>query len=107
MFAVVLAMTSVEVVSPASADVTGLAGMHTLRHEGGRLCMADHWHYGSSGTHRSRRAAINEAIRSWSEFVDLEYGSSWARWSRAASRKASCSRAIGGFNCNVEARPCK
>jgi hypothetical protein len=104
--AVVLAMTSVEIPS-ASADVTGLASMHKLRRERGRICMADHWHYGSSGSHRSKRAARREAIRSWADFVDLEYGSSWARWSRARSRRVGCSRAGGGWSCNVEARPCK
>jgi len=104
--AVVLAMTSVEI-SPVSADATGLASIHKLRRERGHICMADHWHYGSSATFRSRRRAQRDAIRSWADFVDLEYGSNWARWSRAGSRKVTCSRASGGYTCNVEARPCK
>jgi hypothetical protein len=104
--AVVLAMTSIEV-SSVSADETGLASMHALRRERGRLCMADHWHYGSSGTQRSKRAATRAAIRSWADFTDLEYGSNWARWGRAASRKVSCESSSGGYNCSVEARPCR
>lgn len=103
---VVVAMTSVEV-SPILADETGLASIHVLRRERGRLCMADHWHYGTSGTYRSKRTATRAAIRSWQDFTDLEYGSSWARWSRAHSRKVSCAPATGGWNCDVEARPCR
>ncbi len=106
LIAVVIALTGFEVTS-ASADVTGLAAMHKLRREAGRTCMADHWHYGSSGTHSSKRAATRAAIVSWRDFTDLEYGSSWARWSRARSRKVDCSRSGSGWSCNVEARPCK
>jgi hypothetical protein len=89
------------------ADDTGLASIHVLRREGGRLCMADHFHYGSSGIQRSRRAAQLSAIRSWADFTDLEYGSSWARWGRAASRRTSCSPSAGGWSCDVSARPCR
>jgi len=104
--AVVVAMTSFEV-SPVVADETGLASMHALRRERGRLCMSDHWHYGSSGTERSRPAAQRAAIRSWQDFTDLEYGSTWARFSRAASRKVGCSHSGSGWSCNVEGRPCR
>ena len=104
--AVVVAMTSVEV-SSVLADETGLASMHALRREAGRLCMSDHWHYGSSATERSKRTAQRSAIRSWQDFTDLEYGSNWARWSRARSKKIGCSRSDSGWSCNVEARPCK
>ncbi len=89
------------------ADETGLASIHVLRREGGRICMADHFHYGSSGAQRSRGAAQRSAIRSWADFTDLEYGSSWARWGRAASRRMSCSPSAAGWNCDVSARPCK
>jgi len=106
LFVVAIAVTSVGV--PTTwADVTGLAGMHALRRERGRLCMADHWHYGSSGAHRSRRAAKRAAIRSWQDFTDLEYGSTWARYRRAASRRMRCARSGAGWNCDVEARPCR
>ncbi len=104
--AVVIAMTSVEI-SSATADQTGLASIHTLRRERGRLCMADHWHYGSSSAHSSRRAAQRDAIHSWQDFTDLEYGSDWARFSRAASRKVGCSKSGAGWSCNAEGRPCR
>jgi hypothetical protein len=90
-----------------AASDSGLAGIHALRREGGRLCMSDHWHYGSSGTMGSRAAAQKDAIRSWQDFTDLEYGSVWARFSRAASRKMGCSRNGGGWTCDAEGRPCK
>jgi hypothetical protein len=94
-------------VSMAWADETGLATMHAWRREGGRTCMVDHWHYGSSGSQRSRSLAQRAAIRSWIDFTDLEYGSNWARWGRAASKRMSCSRAGTGWSCDAEARPCR
>jgi hypothetical protein len=93
--------------APSSADQTGLASIHVLRREGGRLCMADHFHYGSSGAQRSQGAAQGAAIRSWAEFTDLEYGSDWARYGRAASQRMKCSRSAAGWYCDVEARPCR
>jgi hypothetical protein len=46
------------------------------------------------------------AVSSWASFVDLEYGSDWARNSKAGSRKVSCSEG-SEWTCQVEARPCK
>lgn len=89
------------------ADETGLASIHKLRRERGRICMADHWHYGSSGVQGSKAAAQRAAIRSWADFTDLEYGSTWARYGRAGSRKMTCSHSSGGWSCDVEGRPCK
>jgi hypothetical protein len=111
MFVLVLAV-SVAAVAPSipalAASDTGLAtSLHDVRREGGRLCMTDHWHYGSSGTFSSKNAAQRDAIRSWQDFTDLEYGSVWARFSRAASRKMGCSRGSGGWTCDAEARPCR
>lgn len=101
-----VAATSVAVPATNAAE-TGLAAMHSLRREGGRLCMSDHWHYGSSGSQSSRAAAQRAAIASWQDFTDLEYGRSWARFSRAASRKMGCSNSSGGWTCDAEARPCR
>lgn len=94
-------------VPTSSADETGMASMHTWRREGGRTCMSDHWHYGSSGSQRSRATAQRAAIRSWVDFTDLEYGTTWARWGRAASKRMGCSRSGTGWNCDAEARPCR
>ena len=50
----------------AVADDTGLAYSHTLRKEGGRTCMADHYHSGS-GEGRTKEAARAAAVRPWIE----------------------------------------
>ena len=92
---------------PAMAQDAGLAGMHTWRREGGRTCMADHWHYGSSGSQPTKAAAQRAAIASWQEFTNLEYGRAWSRFSRAASRRIGCSQGGGGWSCDAEARPCR
>lgn len=92
---------------PVTADETGFAALHDLRREGGRNCFLDHYHYGSSEGVRTRKAAEAAAIASWSGFVDLEYGSDWARFSRAASKAVKCEETGSGWGCTVEARPCK
>lgn len=93
-------------VTPATADESGLAASHTWRKERGRVCFADHWHYGS-GSGRTRKAAERDAIVAWASFVDFEYGSNWARFAKAASKKMSCSPSSSGWDCSLEARPCR
>jgi hypothetical protein len=87
---------------PVAADDTGFAYSHDLRRERGMKCMSDHWHYGS-GTGANLKAAQADAIKSWASFTALEYGSDWARWTKAGSKKMDCS----STSCSVEARPCK
>jgi hypothetical protein len=94
-------------VSASYADQTGLDVLHDMRREGGRTCYTDHYHYGNSAGRPSRKAAQSAAIKSWSEFVDLEYGSDWARFSRAASKSVECTQPTGGWECHISARPCK
>ncbi len=89
------------------ADDTGLASIHDLRRERGRLCQADHWHSGS-GSGRTKRAAKRAAIGSWQSFTAMEYGSDWARFRRARSKAIRCSRTgRRSYDCTVEARPCR
>lgn len=102
--AVVLATA---VSSVAVADETGFASAHTWRKERGLNCMVDHWHYGSGSSQPTRAKAEKDAIASWSSFTDFEYGSDWARWSKAGSKKASCKEGASGWECSVEARPCR
>jgi hypothetical protein len=92
---------------PAAADETGFASAHTWRKERGMNCMADHWHYGNSTPQPTKAKAQRDAISSWQSFTAFEYGSNWARWGKAGSKKASCSNSAGGWTCNVEARPCR
>jgi hypothetical protein len=93
--------------APALAGSTGLESIHVLQREGGRLCMADHFHYGAGHSDRSREAAQQQATRNWSSFVQLEYGSDWSSFGRAGSRDVSCSGASGNYSCTVSARPCR
>lgn len=92
---------------PVQADDTGFAYMHDMRRERGRLCMTDHWHSGS-GSGPSKRAARNAAVRAWQNFTALEYGTDWARFSRARSKGVKCTRTgRRAYDCSVEARPCR
>ena len=102
----VLALVFSATASPALADDTGMASIHDLRREGGRLCMSDHWHSGS-GSGGNQKAAMRDAVGSWSSFTSLEYGSVWASWGRAASKGASCSKDSPGYSCSISARPCR
>jgi hypothetical protein len=90
----------------AIADETGFASAHTLRKERGRLCMSDHYHSGGGGG-PNRKAAEIAAIKSWQNFTALEYGSNWARFSRAAGKSMSCSPNSSGVECSVSARACR
>jgi hypothetical protein len=102
-----LMLAAAPATTPAAwADDTGLASMHELRREHGRLCMADHWHSGS-GEGRSKAAARAAAIRSWADFTDFEYGSAWAHFSRAANPSTRFIKAANGWSADVDARPCR
>jgi hypothetical protein len=105
--ACIAAFGAIVTVWPAAASDTGLSVLHELRREGGRVCFLDHYHYGSSAGMGDQRAAKVSAMRSWQDFVDLEYGSDWARFSRAHSKSVKCERSSSGWSCLVEARPCK
>ena len=91
---------------PAAADQTGFASAHDLRKEGGRVCMSDHYHSGS-GSGRTQAAAQRDAVGSWASFTALEYGSDWARWGKAASKGATCTKDSSGYSCSISARPCR
>lgn len=92
--------------SPASRAALA-AAPHEARFERGFVCYTDHYHYGSSGGQSSRQAAQAAAAGSWSSFVSFEYGSSWASFAKAGSKKMSCDQSGGSWNCSVEARPCR
>jgi hypothetical protein len=91
----------------AAAAVTGLAAAHNLRREGGRLCFADHFHYGSSAGQSSMKAAQAAAVASWADFVDFEYDASWTSFARASNKEVKCSQSGGGWGCDASARPCR
>jgi hypothetical protein len=90
-----------------AAVVSGLAASHNLSREGGRLCFADHTHYGSSIGQPNERSAQAAAANSWSDFVDLEYGGAWARYASASGKDMKCSQSSAGWGCELSARPCR
>lgn len=100
------AAAALAVAQPVFADDTGFAYSHDMRREGGRTCFADHYHFGS-GAGPSKKAAQAEAIGSWSSFTALEYGSDWARFSKAGGKSVKCVPSGGGWDCQIDARPCK
>jgi hypothetical protein len=89
--------------TPALADDTGFAGIHSMVRTGGRLCFVDHSHSGQ----RSRQAAEAMAVRSWASFTATEYGSDWASIHKAIKRRMACSQSSNGWSCDLDATPCK
>ncbi|MFT5507179.1 MAG: hypothetical protein ACI89J_000243 [Hyphomicrobiaceae bacterium] len=77
------------------------------RRRGGKVCMADHFHYGSSSGERNKKRARREAIASWAGFTAFEYGNAWARFRLARSKVVRCSRSDSGWGCSIEAVPCR
>lgn len=77
------------------------------KRRGGRVCMTDHFHYGSSSGERSKKLARREAIASWAGFTAFEYGGAWASFRLARSKGVRCLRSDSGWGCNVEAVPCR
>jgi len=112
---VIIAAATAAIPYQASADtmreVRGLAAMHKIRVEKGRLCMADHFHYGQTGTWPTLRQAKADAAKSWAGFTRLEYGARWAEFRVASAKKFDCSSGTSGrgtaWTCTVEARPCQ
>jgi hypothetical protein len=87
------------------AEETGVAEIHSWVKAGHKTCLADHFHSGN-GSGNTRQQAEKQAIQSWADFTAWEYGSSWGRYTLAASKKMSCERG-DSWSCFVEARPCK
>jgi len=92
--------------TPAFADDTGLAGIHTWKRVGSKTCFVDHTHEGS-GTGYDQANAMKAAIKSWESFTDLEYGSDWASYANSISKVVSCSKYQSDISCQVSSIPCK
>ena len=90
----------------ASADQSGMAGMHDQYVAKGRRCFTSHTHVGTGVLSRSKRQATASAARDWSAFTSFEYGSSWASWRVAVGKTVECERSGRGWLCEVQARPC-
>ena len=103
---------AVMIMGPAATSATAasdgaLVGLHELRREGKKICMAEHAHNGSSYGLASRNQAEAAALRNWSEFTALEYGGHWGSPSLASGKTMKCSQGSSGWGCEFDARPCK
>ena len=94
------------VLAAKGVAVTGLDSIHAKRREGGKLCFADHNHYGED-TLPSRKGAEAAAIRKWQLFTAEEYGTAWGKYAKAGSKRMDCKSAGGLWTCAVTARPCR
>jgi hypothetical protein len=103
---VAIALASLSVSASAATD-GALVGLHDLRREGGKTCMSDHSHSGSSNGEPSRNRAEAGALRNWSDFTSLEYGAHWGSPALAGSKEMKCSQGVSGWSCEFEARPCR
>jgi hypothetical protein len=90
----------------ATAQDTGLAGLHTWVRVGGKTCMLDHFHDGY-GTGPTRAAAQRAAIQAWTDFTVWEYGRRWGSYGASVSKRMSCSGGAGSFSCSTSSRPCR
>lgn len=90
----------------ALADETGIAVIHAWVKIGSKTCFTDHFHYGS-GRGPTQSHARAAAVNAWIWPTDMEYGSSWADYRLAVSKKMSCTRSGSGWTCDTEARPCR
>jgi hypothetical protein len=91
----------------ARADDTGFASIHDLAMVGSKLCIVDHSHHGSGDVMPTKKSAELSAIRSWADFTALEYGTDWANYGLAVGKSASCQATSGGYQCSLDATPCR
>ena len=84
-----------------------LLGLHDLRREGHLVCIVGHTHTGSSAGMPSRKSAEIAAMRNWSEFTALEYGSHWGNPTLSANKTMKCSGRGNSYSCDFESRPCR
>lgn len=88
------------VIAPAEAK-----RKHVRR--GAVYCQGDHLHYGSSGSFKTRKLAMRDAIESWAGFTVFEYGSEWGYWRLSINKKVNCGRENGLWRCNIQSTPCR
>jgi hypothetical protein len=86
--------------------LTGAAVIHDIRVMNGRYCFDGHVHYGASTGMPSLKAAQSEAINSWFQLVDLEYGGKWSDYRKSAAKDMKCAPSGAGWGCELHAIPC-
>ncbi|MGI9423395.1 MAG: hypothetical protein ACR2PA_09385 [Hyphomicrobiaceae bacterium] len=92
---------------PAHAQLRENADGWAQMRIGGKICFAEHEHYGESPPWPSKRGARAYAIRTWENFTSWEYGKRWGSYRRAVAKRLTCNRASGKWVCSTTARPCR
>lgn len=100
-----LAAVAVFALVPAHAGQTGLDGIHAKIRVGKKVCFDGHSHSGY-GAGPSKKAAEVAAIKSWADFVALEYGTDWAHFGKTIKQSMRCSQSAAGWTCDLDATPC-
>lgn len=91
----------------AQADDTGVGQLlHSMKRYGKKVCFDGHFHSGN-GSGATKKAAEMDAVSSWAGFTAWEYGTDWAKWTKAHSKSLTCSQSGSGFSCLAEGVPCK
>lgn len=104
---VIIAAAGLALLGAVPASAQGLAGIHEWVRVGGKICMKDHYHDGSSAGEKSKKAAEEAAIRSWQGFTGWEYGAAWGSFKNAESKSIKCDGGGSSWGCSVQARPCR
>jgi hypothetical protein len=93
----------------AMAGDNGIAAViHQLRAEGGKVCQDGHFHIGTSPQLDNKDQALKLAIRNWSEFTIVEYGTDWGNFAAGGDRSTDCWQETSAqWICKVKARPCR
>ena len=74
---------------------------------GGKICFAEHEHYGESPLWVSKRGAKAAAIRAWEASTKGEYGKRWGSYRLATGKRMICSKRGAKWLCEAHARPCR
>ncbi len=91
----------------ALADDNGVGqSIHSTIRVGKKMCFDGHSHSGS-GMGASQKVAEMTAINNWAGFTAWEYGTDWANIGKAIKKSMKCGRSGSGYNCDLEATPCK
>lgn len=91
----------------AQSGGMGLATIHEWVRVGGKICMKDHYHDGSSAGEKTKKAAEAAAISAWQGFTAWEYGDAWASFKNSESKTVRCDGAGNSWGCQVQSRPCR
>ncbi len=91
-----------------SSAVQAQQTLHAEQRVGKWSCMVDHYHFGSSKGQTSKKSAEADAVASWSNFVDFEYGGAYTSWKASQGKTMDCAKDGSGlWGCTVSSRPCR